>query len=80
MTAPNVQKIIVQNQRSFPILGVLGLIFVTLKLTGFIAWSWWWVTSPFWIPLAIVLGFMAGALCLALVCGIIVLVIDLLDK
>lgn len=39
----------------FPILGILGLIFITLKLTGYIAWSWWWVLSPFWLPLAIVL-------------------------
>jgi hypothetical protein len=32
---------------------VLGLLFVTLKLTGVIDWSWWWVLSPFWIPVAI---------------------------
>ena len=37
----------------FPILGVLGLIFITLKLTGYITWSWLWVLSPFWIPIAI---------------------------
>ncbi len=35
---------------SFPILGILGLIFITLKLTGVIGWSWWWVLSPFWMP------------------------------
>ena len=28
------------------ICSVLGLIFVTLKLTGVIAWSWWWVLLP----------------------------------
>jgi len=33
----------------------LLLIFVVLKLTGLIAWSWWWVFSPIWAPLAIVL-------------------------
>jgi hypothetical protein len=27
---------------------VLGVLFVVLKLTGFITWSWWWVTVPFW--------------------------------
>lgn len=37
----------------FPILGILGLIFITLKLTGYITWSWLWVLSPFWIPIAI---------------------------
>jgi hypothetical protein len=36
-------------------LGILTLIFITLKLTGHIAWSWWWVLSPLWIPVAIVL-------------------------
>ncbi|WGH28712.1 hypothetical protein KP1_18 [Klebsiella virus 2019KP1] len=30
------------------ICSVLGLIFVTLKLTGVIAWSWWWVLLPFY--------------------------------
>ena len=47
---------------SFPILGILGLIFVTLKLAeiGVVAtWSWWAVLSPFWIPLAVVLGIFA---------------------
>ena len=47
---------------SFPVLAILGLIFVTLKLAeiGVVAtWSWWWVLSPFWIPLAIVLGIFA---------------------
>lgn len=28
--------------------GLLGTLFVYLKLTGTIAWSWWWVTAPFW--------------------------------
>ncbi|EKN3394976.1 hypothetical protein ACRRQX_003312 [Yersinia enterocolitica] len=31
----------------------LGLIFITLKLMGYIAWSWWWVTAPFWGGLAL---------------------------
>jgi hypothetical protein len=30
---------------------ILFLIFMTLKLTGDIDWSWWWVTAPLWIPL-----------------------------
>lgn len=45
------------------ICSVLGLIFVTLKLTGVIAWSWLWVLLPFWGPaaLAIILVFVAAA-------------------
>lgn len=35
----------------FPLLTVL---FVGLKLTGFIAWSWWWVLSPVWIMFLLV--------------------------
>lgn len=40
------------------VLGLLGVAFVVLKLTGYIAWSWWWVTAPFWAPLAIFAVFM----------------------
>lgn len=35
-------------------LGILGLIFITLKLTDYIDWSWWWVLAPIWIPFAFV--------------------------
>lgn len=35
---------------------LLGLIFVTLKLTGHITWSWWLVTLPFWGGLALALS------------------------
>ena len=35
------------------ILGTLFLVFLVLKLTGNIDWSWWWVTSPLWIPIAL---------------------------
>jgi hypothetical protein len=38
---------------NFPIFGILGLIFITLKLTGHITWSWLWVLSPFWIPIGL---------------------------
>ena len=61
---------------SFPILGILGLIFVTLKLAeiGVVAtWSWWAVLSPFWVPLAIVLGIFAVA-------GVAMVVAKLLEK
>lgn len=38
---------------------ILTLIFITLKLTNYIDWSWWWVLAPLWIPLSIVLVFVA---------------------
>ena len=45
-------KTVVYN--NFPIFGILGIVFIVLKLTGNIAWSWWWVTAPFWAPFAAV--------------------------
>ena len=33
--------------------GILFIVFLILKLTNVIDWSWWWVTSPLWIPIAI---------------------------
>jgi len=35
------------------VLGLLGVLFVGLKLGGVIDWSWWYVTMPFWIGFAI---------------------------
>jgi hypothetical protein len=35
---------------------ILFLIFMTLKLTGNITWSWWWVASPLWIPVLLVMS------------------------
>ena len=36
-------------------LPLLTVLFIGLKLTDNIDWSWWWVLSPMWIPLAIAL-------------------------
>jgi hypothetical protein len=33
---------------------LLFIVFLILKLTGNIDWSWWWVTSPLWIPVVAV--------------------------
>lgn len=31
----------------------LFAVFLVLKLMGVIAWSWWWITAPIWIPFLI---------------------------
>jgi uncharacterized protein (DUF983 family) len=36
--------------------GLLTILFIGLKLTGYIAWSWLWVLSPLWISTALVLA------------------------
>ena len=35
---------------------ILFVVFLVLKLTHVIDWSWWWVTSPLWIPVALVVA------------------------
>lgn len=32
-------------------IGTLTMIFVVLKLTNLINWSWWWVLSPLWMTI-----------------------------
>lgn len=32
-------------------IGLLQLIFITLKLIGKINWSWLWVLAPLWLPI-----------------------------
>ena len=34
---------------------MLAIVFIVLKLLGVINWSWWWVLSPIWISIIIVL-------------------------
>jgi hypothetical protein len=51
-----------KNQSSTTGIGlgtILFLIFMTLKLTGYIDWSWWWVTAPLWIGVALVVALFA---------------------
>ncbi len=40
-------------------LSLLLVAFVVLKLCGVIDWSWWWVLSPLWIPLGILVLILA---------------------
>ncbi len=37
------------------VLSILLVAFIVLKLCGVITWSWLWVLSPLWIPIALVL-------------------------
>ena len=38
------------NSKGNSFCGLLAILFIALKLTGFINWSWLWVLSPIWIP------------------------------
>ena len=50
-----------QNEKktsgSIGILTILFVVFLVLKLVGVISWSWWWVTAPLWMPLALAVIF-----------------------
>ena len=51
---------------------VLFLIFLVLKLAGIgqvATWSWWWVTSPLWIPITLGLAIVVVAVLIAIILG-----------
>ena len=41
------------NSSGIGICGVLGIVFIVLKLVGVISWSWWWVLAPIWTPVSL---------------------------
>ncbi len=41
------------NYGGIGIAEALFLVFLILKLTDNIDWSWWWVTAPLWIPIGL---------------------------
>jgi hypothetical protein len=55
------------NSGGIGVFGALGVLFVGLKLGGVIDWSWWWVTAPFWGPLALLAAVLAGIAAIALI-------------
>ena len=42
-----------KNNTSYGInfLELLAIVFIALKLTGYIQWSWWLVLAPLWFPI-----------------------------
>lgn len=53
--------------------GILGIVFIVLKLVHVINWSWWWVLSPLWIPTAF-------AIAVFVIIFVIVLIAKLIDR
>lgn len=51
--------------------GTLTIVFIILKLTHVIDWSWWWVLAPLWIPVAVVLGVIAIAAIVMLIVKVV---------
>ena len=74
-TATSLKKLMSDNTQvrsgGIGFAGMLAILFIGLKLTNFIDWSWWWVLSPLWIPVVLVLGILLAVLIVAgLVWGI----------
>ena len=44
-----------EQKNGIGFIGMLQLLFIGLKLTGFIDWSWLWVLAPVWIPIITIL-------------------------
>lgn len=43
-------------------LSLLAVLFIALKLTEVIDWSWWLVLAPLWVPFALVALILIAAL------------------
>lgn len=55
------------NSGGIGFLGLLAIVFIVLKLTHYITWSWWWVLAPLWGGVAILLVVLAIMGILALI-------------
>jgi hypothetical protein len=56
------QQINIKLPGSF--IGLLTILFIGLKLTNYIDWSWLWVLAPLWIPITLILLIALAILCL----------------
>jgi len=51
--------------------GWLTVLFVGLKLTGYITWPWVWVLSPLWISALLVIAIIFVLVLFAILAGVI---------
>jgi len=59
---------------------ILALIFMVLKLCGVIAWSWFWVLSPLFIPILLCIGIFVLAVVLTILYYTIYELIKFINK
>jgi hypothetical protein len=62
-----------ESSGGISVLGLLGVLFVALKLTGYIDWPWIWVIAPFWGGFALIFIIMMLA-------GVVVILDDLYSR
>ena len=56
-----------KENKSLELGTILFLIFLVLKLTNNISWSWWWVTAPLWIPIVSIILIVGIAVLIGLI-------------
>lgn len=56
-----------------PFCTILFIVFLVLKLTNTINWSWWWITAPLWIPVSI-------ALVVLLISSVVIGIISIIER
>lgn len=59
------KTVVVRNGVGFS--GLLTLLFIALKLTNVITWSWIWVLAPIWLPWALFFGTLAIVMLVTLI-------------
>lgn len=47
------------------------LVFLILKLTGVVDWSWWWITAPLWMGIALIVSYLLFGVIVAIIVNII---------
>ena len=67
----NKGEIQMKNEQGVGIGFILFVVFLVLKLTKVVTWSWWIVTAPRWIPFGIVLVIVIIATVVAIINEII---------
>jgi len=50
MNNKTIKERIMDNVMDIDVQSILFIAYTILKLTGVIDWSWWWITSPLWLP------------------------------
>jgi hypothetical protein len=60
-------KTTVQTSGGIGFFGLLAVLFIGLKLTGYVSWSWWWVLAPIWGPFVLAILILLVILGLALI-------------
>ena len=50
------------ESNSLSLSAIVFVVLITLKLSGVIDWSWWWVTLPlwWWVPMMILIFIVVG--------------------